>query len=725
VPLLPLLSLYRDYFGVSERDPAEVARERIEAATLDLDPAFAADVPLLLEFLGAPDPDLVALPIEPEDRQRRLREVLARAIEARSRREAAVVIVEDLQWIDGASAGFLETLVEAVVGTRTLLVTTFRHEHEAAWTGRKPHLRISLGPLDPEASGALLNELLGADPSLNGLQRLIEERTAGNPFFAEEAVQALADAGDLAGERGRYRLSAEIEALVLPPTVQAALASRIDVLPAREKALVQTMAVIGPEVPLPVLSAVSDLGPGELIESVEALTDAQMLVARGPAADAEYAFKHPLTQNVAYESQLSERRARTHRAIADAIERIYPDGLDERAALLAHHYEASGDGLAAAGWHARAAGWAERTSLAESLRHWRRARHLLGELAPSAERDALASRARVGILDMSWRLGGAREETAEIRAEARADAGEIALALVSAGTSMHGGREREGLEEFRHASRTALAGGDRGHVLTASLGVAYATWIAGSLREGLEVIDHALAIADGDPTTGSGVAFSCPVAHAHGDRARCLGYMGEIETARREAALAIDLARDHDDPETESAAHASIALVEAEVGEIEAALASAALGVSIAERAGNVVHAVACSTPAAVAEAGAGRFANALAGAESNLATIRRQGIGLYFEPLLLATIARSKLGLGEAAGALAAAEEAVKIAGTRGLTTCALSAPIALAEVLSAAGRPGAHQRIESVLGQALDVARASGARAFEPRIGRRLSYL
>ena len=496
--------------------------------------------------------------------------------------------------------------------------------------------------------------------------------------------------------------------------MQAGLAARIDRLPDREKALVQTMSVIGAEISGALLSEVSDLGENQLAAAVQTLRHAQMVVADG----GEYVFKHPLTREVAYGSQLSEPRARAHQAVAAAIERLYPDGLDERAALLAHHCEAAGDRLAGARWHARAAAWAEITAPASGMGHWRRVRHLASSLEASGERDELATKARVGILSLAWRLGVSSDEMSVLRAEADADIEQSPVDLFLAGSLMHSGREPQGLDGFRAASRRAVAAGDAGRVLTASTGVAYASWIAGVLSEGVETIDRALPLAAGDPTTGSGLAFVCPLAHAYGHRGQSRGYMGELELAHEDFNRAIQLGSEYDDHETVSASHANLALLEAETGDYEAALRNTALGLELAERAGNLIHAVACRVPAAVAKAGAGDFADALAGAESNLAAIRRHGIGLFYEPILLATIARSKLALGDPGTALAAATEAVAITDARGLKTCALSAPITLAYVLRATEGAGAGERIAAVLARAAGVARESGAVAFESRI-------
>ena len=658
VPFLPMLALLREHFEITELEELEAMQQRIGAV------------------LVAPT------------------------------REPAVLVIEDLHWLDAASAALFETLATAAIGTRTLVVGTCRPEYEAAWTQTESHVEIDLGPLDETATDELLTELLGRHRSSDGLAELIKARTAGNPFFIEEIVQTLAEDG---------RLTADLRDIALPPTVQAGLAARIDRLPERQKALVQTMSVIGTEIPGALLSEVSELGEAQLAEAVDALTQAQMVIVSGLD---EYVFKHPLTQEVAYGSQLSDARARAHKAVAGAIESLYPDSLDERAALLAHHREAAGDTLEAAGWHARAAVWTEITAPAAGMGHWRRVRHLVSTLEGSPEVDDLATKARTGILGLAWRLGVSPDERAAIRAEAAADVARFPDDLFYAGSLMHGGREREGLDGFRLASRAALAGGDPGQVLTASTGVAYANWIAGALSEAVQTVDRAIELAADDPAVGAGMAFVCPLAHAYGHRAQARGYLGELEQAHEDFERAIELARDNGDAETVCASHANLALLEAEVGDYERALRNAARGLEFGEGSGNVVHVIACAVPIAVADAGEGRFAEALAGADSNLATIREHGIGLYYEPILLATIARSRLALGDPDGALTAAEEAVAIAKSRGLATVALSAPIALAEVLGATQGADAADRIDDVLARARGVARASGAVVFEAQM-------
>src|SRR5262249_22047565 len=151
---------------------------------------------------------------------------------------------------------------------------------------------------------------------------------------------------------------------------------RIDRLAAREKQVLQTAAVIGKEVPEPALKRVSDAPETDIADALRKLVTAEFLYERALSPEPQYTFKHPLTQEVAYHSQLGARRAQLHGRVARAIQELYPNKLDERAALVAYHLEQAGETLDAARWHRRAARWAGIHDHAGALRHWRRARAL-------------------------------------------------------------------------------------------------------------------------------------------------------------------------------------------------------------------------------------------------------------------------------------------------------------------------------------------------------------
>src|SRR5262249_8139512 len=210
--------------------------------------------------------------------------------------------------LDAGTARFRQPPPDRLAGPRPVRLVNSPPETHAAGTKKSPSPHPPLLPLGPEASGELLRELLGADPSVAGLVERIRERTAGNPFFAEEIVQALADAGSLDGSRGAYRLRAPLETLVLPASVQVVLGARIDRLPAPEKHVLQTAAVIGKEFGERVLRRVEGFPEAELAAALRGLAQAELVYETALYPEAEYTFKHPLTQEVAYGSQLDERR---------------------------------------------------------------------------------------------------------------------------------------------------------------------------------------------------------------------------------------------------------------------------------------------------------------------------------------------------------------------------------------------------------------------------------
>jgi predicted ATPase/DNA-binding IscR family transcriptional regulator len=325
--------------------------------------------------------------MQPEAKQRRLFAFLKRLTHAQSRREPTVLLFEDLHWWDGGSEAFLENAVESVPGTRTLLLVNFRPEYHAAWMQKSYYQQLPLLPLGPEAIAELLRDLLGTDPSLAGLGDRIRKRTGGNPFFIEEVVQALAEAGSLAGARGAYRLARPATELTLPATVQAVLAARIDRLEERDKHVLQTAAVIGKEFSEAILERVADLPEGELSAALTKLTTSEFIYEQALYPELEYTFKHALTQEVAYGSLLVERRQAIHERAAEAIEALFGAGLPEHYAELAHHYSQSRNTEKAIAYSELAGQRAvQHSANAEALGHLTTALDLLKSLPDSLER---------------------------------------------------------------------------------------------------------------------------------------------------------------------------------------------------------------------------------------------------------------------------------------------------------------------------------------------------
>src|SRR5262245_8181728 len=152
VSLLPILEFFRNYFGITEHDTARAARDKIAGRILVLDATLAEDLPLMFDFLGVSDPERPSPPLGPEARQRRFFNLMRRAARARSAREPAVILCEDLHWFDQVSEQFIaHTVAEVVPGNRTLVLLNFRPEFHAAWMQRSYYQQLPLLPLGPEA----------------------------------------------------------------------------------------------------------------------------------------------------------------------------------------------------------------------------------------------------------------------------------------------------------------------------------------------------------------------------------------------------------------------------------------------------------------------------------------------------------------------------------------------------------------------------------------------
>jgi predicted ATPase len=183
----------------------------------------------------------------------------------------------------------------------------------------------------------------GGDTPLQALRQLILEKTEGTPFFMEEVVQTLAEEGVLVGERGSYQLRQHVPPLHIPTTIQGILVARIDRLTADEKNLLQQLAVIGREFPLSLARQVVTQPEDELYRLLSSLQRKEFLYEQPAFPEVEYLFKHALTQEVAYNSVLQERRKALHERTAQAIEGLFHSKLEDHYSELAYHYGRSGN----------------------------------------------------------------------------------------------------------------------------------------------------------------------------------------------------------------------------------------------------------------------------------------------------------------------------------------------------------------------------------------------
>ncbi|HVB78532.1 MAG TPA: adenylate/guanylate cyclase domain-containing protein [Candidatus Binataceae bacterium] len=673
IPFLPMLEAFRSYYGITDADSDRFAREKIAGRLLLTDESVRELLPVVFEFFGVPDPQRPAPRMDPEAKQRQLFAVLRKVVREGNVGSQLVALIEDLHWMDAGSEAFLEQWVDATAGSHSLLLVNFRPEYHAAWSSKSYYRQIPLTPLGPEAVRELLDDLLGKDPSIDGLAKAIHERTGGNPFFTEEVVQSLIESGALEGTRGSYRMVRPIERMQVPPTVQALLAARIDRLGEREKQVLQAASVIGKDFAEPILQRVlgeigrSPLSETDLRAALRALTDAEFIYEQSLYPVAEYAFKHPLTQEVALRSQLQDRRRRTHTAVARALEEAYADRLDETAALLAHHHEEAGEALSAARWHRRAAEWVGLNDIKAALHHWQRVRELARQVGDATESAGLTIVACSQGLAHGWRMGASATQWAELFEEgctAAERAGDLAaLATLNANYSAVRGVNQGIAPDYVRYAREAVRIADRTGDAALRCGtrayLCFAHAFCGQQRESERVAAEIIELAHEDPHLGTNVAGFSPLPAARFFCLRSAGFMRDPAPLLRELPLVCQAALDSGYPEQALWALAFGADFKYALGSSDGmrAMAQAA-----ARLAGNV--SVANEIAAALAQCAAiacdRGWQSLLDVAGDTLRLIRERGAVRAFEPSFLAHIGTAQLELGNLEAGRGAAQEGV-----------------------------------------------------------------
>jgi DNA-binding SARP family transcriptional activator len=318
----PLAEVLKQHLGILDSDSPDAVRERLGAR----------------EILGVTLGLEIAADTHPLAAREQLHEAWVELLDELVAEQSVVILVEDLHWAEEPLLELLDRLLRDVSGPLLLLATARPEllDNRPTWgAGRRNATQLWLEPLSFGDAGRMLEELLGSELPAP-LHDLVLANAEGNPFFVEELVGALVDRGFLSRTNGGWTAGEVPERLAVPDSVQSIVAARIDMLGAAEKAALQTAAVIGRVFwagPVTELLGGADADLGVLVE--------RDFIRRQPlssmAGEREFAFKHAVTRDVAYESLPKGRRARLHAALAEWLE-SFGQGRDEHAPLLAHHY---------------------------------------------------------------------------------------------------------------------------------------------------------------------------------------------------------------------------------------------------------------------------------------------------------------------------------------------------------------------------------------------------
>jgi class 3 adenylate cyclase len=345
VALWALGEMVKAQAGILENDPADLATAKLERAVADLlsDEGQAAWVQGQLR-------PLIGVGAAMElggDRRAEAFAAWRRFLEALAEQGPAVLVIEDLHWADEVLLDFLDHLVDWVTDVPLLAVCTARPEllaHRPNWAGGKLNATtIALSPLTEADTARLLAALLNQALLPVETQAALLARAGGNPLYAEEYVRMLADRGFLRRAGSGWRLEDTGE-LPLPESVQGIIAARLDTLAPEDKALLQDAAVLGKVGWVGALAALSGTEPLTLEPRLHTLERRELLRRErrsAVAGERQYAFRHVLVRDVAYSQLPRAARADKHRRAAEWLEALAPDRAEDRAELMAHHWQAA------------------------------------------------------------------------------------------------------------------------------------------------------------------------------------------------------------------------------------------------------------------------------------------------------------------------------------------------------------------------------------------------
>jgi predicted ATPase len=338
--LHPIISQMERAAGFTHDDTQQIKLDKLDVL-LAKSVTPRQDKSLLAEMLSLPnDGRYPKLELAPQQRRQKTLEALTAQLEALSRTNPALMIFEDVHWIDPTS---LEALGRAVDRTRAfgvLLIVTYRPEFDPPWV-RLPYITsLTLNRLGEREIAAMIDGVTGNKALPESTRQDIIERTDGIPLFIEEMTRAVLEA-ESESEARRTAAAVPSSTVAVPASLHASLMARLDRL-GSAKEVAQIGAVLGREFSHALLAAVAGISKTALQSALDRLIAAGLLFRQGVPPHASYLFKHALVQDAAYGTLLRDPRRALHARIAEVLETQFADIAENQPELLARHCSEAG-----------------------------------------------------------------------------------------------------------------------------------------------------------------------------------------------------------------------------------------------------------------------------------------------------------------------------------------------------------------------------------------------
>jgi class 3 adenylate cyclase/tetratricopeptide (TPR) repeat protein len=334
---MPFLKILKSYFDIKEEDREFIINKKIKEKTLALDEKLEHIIPPFLGLLSLKVDDQNYLALKPTQKREKTFEAMRDLFIRASQEKPLILVVEDLHWIDKTSEQFLDYLIGWIANTQILLIILYRPEYTHHWGSKSYYTKIGLTQLGTASSSKLIQTILEEGEIVPELEQLILNRSSGNPLFMEELTYSLLENGIIQKKDRKYLLNKKTSDVQVPDSIQDIIAARMDRLEENLKRTMQVASVIGRDFAFRVLQTITGMRE-ELKSYLLNLQGLEFIYEKSLFPELEYIFKHALTQEVAYNSLLLNRRKEIHENIGKAIEELYAERLEEFYEVLAYHF---------------------------------------------------------------------------------------------------------------------------------------------------------------------------------------------------------------------------------------------------------------------------------------------------------------------------------------------------------------------------------------------------
>jgi class 3 adenylate cyclase/tetratricopeptide (TPR) repeat protein len=368
-------------------DPGSSAVAKLDKLEALLKPATknaARDVALIAELLAVPtDGRYPMVEVSPQEKREMTLAALLDQLDGVAGQNSALMVFEDIHWIDPTSLDLLARTVARVADLPVLLVVTSRPELQPTWVGQPHVTMLPLARLGRRESAGIIGGVTKGKALPDAVVEQVLAHTDGVPLFVEELTSTLIESGLMREAADRYVLDGPLPPLAIPTTLQASLVARLDRL-GSVKDVAQIGAAIGRQFTYELISAVSALAPTDLDAALQRLTASGLISRRGMPPDATYSFKHALVQDAAYATMLKSRRRQLHASIAKVLAERFPAMAERLPEVVAHHFTEAGLASEAVGYWVKAGRLAfARSANGEAAKSFEQALHVLETLPES------------------------------------------------------------------------------------------------------------------------------------------------------------------------------------------------------------------------------------------------------------------------------------------------------------------------------------------------------